>query len=439
MTGRRLRAAAWLLVAVTTVVGGCRRGAGRGAGGAPTVSVTTAREGTVPDRREYVGTVRAVDEVDVRARVRGFLLERSFVEGQLVHAGQLLFRIDPSTYEVKLLQARSDVARAKATLTRAQRDFRRTRHLFEEKVASQSDLDAQQAARDEAAAAVASANAAVAAAELDLSYCTVRAPFTGRIGLAQVDVGNLVGQNGQDTVLAHLVQVDPIHVYFAPSEADRLGQRYIARPDTSGASGGEAGDGPPSGSHETGVPVEIRLGDGSLYPARGVVDYVDPTVDATRGTVTTRAVVPNPDGVLKPGQFVRVVVVFPPVAGVLVPERALQEQQGGSYVLVVRDDDTVEFRNVMPGVSSDGMRQIAKGLSAGERVIVDGVQKARAGAKVKPEEAKAAAEGAKPPIDAEAKPPVDAEAKPPADAAKSGRDRAGPAAGGSAGNPASPR
>jgi membrane fusion protein (multidrug efflux system) len=399
MTGRRLRAAAWILVAVT-VVGGCRRGGGRGPGGAPTVSVTTARQGTVPDRREYVGTVRAVDEVDVRARVRGFLLERSFVEGQLVHADDLLFRIDPSTYDVRLLQARSDLARAKATLTRAERDFGRTRHLFEQKVASQSDLDAQRAARDEAAAAVASANAAVAAAELDLSYCTVRAPFSGRIGLAQVDVGNLVGQDGQDTVLAHLVQVDPIHVYFAPSEADQLGQRYIARPDASEASGATASGGPPSGPQETGVPVEIHLGDGSLYPARGVVDYVDPTVDATRGTVTTRAVVPNPDGVLKPGQFVRVVVVFPPVAGVLVPERALQEQQGGSYVLVVREDDTVEFRNVVPGVSSDGMRQIEKGLSAGERVIVDGVQKARAGAKVKPEETKAAEAGTKPPAGA---------------------------------------
>jgi multidrug efflux system membrane fusion protein len=288
-----------------------------------------------------------------------------------VKQGDVLFRIDPSTYEVALAEAKGQLARAQAEAERAQRDMKRAQELYAQKVVSVSVLDQRRAERDAAAAEVQAASAAVKAAELDLSYCTVSAPLAGRIGRALVDPGNLVGASGQDTVLAEIVQVDPIHVEFAPTERDRLD---VLR----GAREGRIPD------ERTGtIPIELRLGDGTAYPHPGVIDYVDPTIEETRGTVAVRALVPNPDGVLKPGEFVRVTSIFPDYANVvLVPERAILEDQGGSYVLVVGPDDTVQYRRVVPGVVHDGWQQVREGVAAGERVVTDGVQKTRPGAKV---------------------------------------------------------
>jgi RND family efflux transporter MFP subunit len=347
---------------------------GEGPGGPPPaeVRVAIARSGSVPDRREYVGNVRATNAVDVRARVRGYLLEQKFEDGQLVEEGQILFQIDPSTYAVALAEARGQLARARAAALRAERDFERAEELLRDNVASQSVLDARRAERDSAQAEVVSAEAAVRAAELSLSYCTVRAPIRGRIGRALVDVGNLVGESGQDTVLAQIVQIDPIHVDFAPTERDRLD---VLR-------GAQEGRLP---AQREGVPITLILGDGTPYPHAGIIDYVDPTIEPTRGTVAVRALVPNPDSVLKPGEFVRVVVVFPDLRdAVLIPERAVLDQQGGSYVLVVKPDDSVESRPVRLGATHEGMQQITAGLELGERVIADGVQKARPGQKVVP-------------------------------------------------------
>jgi membrane fusion protein (multidrug efflux system) len=335
------------------------------------VGVVLATLGTLPDRREFVGNVRAVNEIDVRARVRGYLLERRYVEGQPVAAGDVLFEIDPSTYAVKLAAAKAQLAEARATLLRAQQDFDRAKGLIDKGVVSVSVLDQRRADRDASAAAVQSADAAVAAAQLDLSYCTVRAPIAGLAGRALVDPGNLVGESGQDTVLAKIVQVDPVYVYFAPTERERLD----ALP---GANAGRAPQ-----QRAAAIPIEVVLGDGTPYPQKGVIDYVDPSIEATRGTITVRAVVPNPDAVLKPGQFVRAIAVFPDRSdAVLVPERAVQEEQGGSFVLVVKADDVVESRRVATGALHDGLREIVSGLAAGARVIVDGVQKARPGQRV---------------------------------------------------------
>ncbi len=349
-------------------------GSGEGPGGPPPpeVRVATARIGSVPDRREYVGNVRATNSVDVRARVRGYLMAQRFADGQLVEAADVLFAIDPSTYHVELAEAKGQLARARAAAERARRDFERAEELVRDNVASISVLDARRAERDAAEAEIASAEANVRAAELNLSYCTVRAPISGHIGRALVDVGNLVGESGQDTVLAHIVQTDPIHVDFAPTERDRLN---VLR----GAAEGRLP------TRREGVQVQIILGDGTPYPHAGAIDYVDPTIEPTRGTVAVRALVPNPEGALKPGEFVRVVVVFPDVRdAVLVPQRALQDQQGGSYVLVVKPDDSVESRRVTLGATHDGMQQITDGLASGELVIADGVQKARPGQKVVP-------------------------------------------------------
>jgi len=350
-------------------------GGDEGSGGPPPpeVVVATARRGSVPDRREYVGNVRAMNEVDVRARVRGYLIEQSFEDGQRVAAGDLLFRIDPSTYEVALAEAKGALAAARAEARRAELEYKRAKELSSGDVVSQSVLDARRAERDGAHARVASAEAAVRGAELDLSYCTITAPIAGRIGRRLVDVGNLVGTSGEDTVLAHIVQMDPIYVYIAPTELERLEVLQGVREGRIPAQG------------EGTIPVAVELGDGTSYPHQGVVDYVDPTIESTRGTVTVRARVPNPDDVLKPGEFVRLFVIFPDLTDVvLVPQRAVLEQQGGSYVLVVKDDGVVESRTVVVGVVHDGMQRVVSGLAAGERVVVEGVQKARPGQTVVP-------------------------------------------------------
>ena len=349
----------------------CGRDEGPGGPPPPEVLVTEARLGSVPDLREYVGNVRATNRVELRARVRGYLLAQRFEDGEPVAEGDVLFEIDPAPYQAALAEAKGQLARARADAERARRDYARAQELFDANVVSISVLDQRRAERDTGLADVQAAEAAVRVAELDLSYCTVRAPIAGRIGRALVDVGNLVGESGQDTVLAEIVQVDPIHVYFAPTELERL---EVVR-------GAREGRIP---RERTGaIPIRLKLGDGTPYEHEGVVDYVDPTVEPTRGTITVRALLPNPDGVLKPGEFVRVIAVFPEVPdAVLVPQRAILDQQAGTYVLVVKDDDTVEQRPVRIGVLHDGMQQVTEGLAAGERVIAEGVQKARPGGKV---------------------------------------------------------
>jgi RND family efflux transporter MFP subunit len=359
---------AW--IAATGAALACGRGAPP-APPPPEVRVATAAVGTVQDHREYVGNVEAVNRIEVRARVRGYLLEQRYADGDLVKVGDVLFRIDPSTFEVALAQSKGELARARANSVVAQRELTRAEELFRGNVTSQSQLDQRRAQRDSSAADVAAAEAKVRAAELELSYTTVPAPITGRVGRGLVDVGNLVGSNGQDTMLAEIVQVDPIHVYFAPTEHDRLD---VLRGEREGRIRAE---------RAPVIPVELKLGDGTLYPQKGVVDYVDPTIEPTRGTVSVRAIVPNPEGALKPGEFVRVTALLPDVPAVLVPERAVLEEQGGAYVLLVKPDDTVEYRKVERGLARGGMQQVKSGLAAGERVIADGVF-APPGAKVVP-------------------------------------------------------
>jgi len=360
-----------LLVLAGAIAAACGRGGPPPGPPPPDVLVATAVEGVVPERREYVGTLRALRSVEVRARVRGYLLEQRYVDGQRVDEGDVLFEIDPSPYRVALANAKAQLARARAAAAQSKADFLRARELFQRKVVSEAELDARRAERDAAFAEVESAEAYVATAELDLSYCTVRAPLAGRTSRRLVDPGNLVGESGQDTVLMRIVQDDPIYVDFAVPEQDRRRAMQAA-----------------SGSAEAGrpaIPISLVLSDGTTYPRPGTIDYVDPTIDPTRGTIGMRAVVENPDGALEPGEFVRVVAIFPDRTGaILVPERAVIDQQGGTYVLVVGDDDTVESRRVSLGVAHQGMQQIVDGLAIGERVIADGVQKARVGGKVAP-------------------------------------------------------
>lgn len=399
------RAAIYSSAAALALALGCSGGDAPPARGPAKVQVEVARLETLADRREYVGNVRAVDRVEIRARVRGYLVEQRFEDGARVAKGDLLFRIDPVPFEVALAEAKGQLARARAEAERAERDLARAEVLFESGVLSDERIDERRTAREGTAAAVDAARAAVRAAELELSYAAIRAPVAGRIGRALVDVGNLVGESNQDTILAELVQEDPVHVYFAAPEGEAI--PLVGNPMGAGA-GASAGSASSAASSPAGaIPVQIRLGDGTRYAHDGVVDYVEPTVDAERGTLSLRARVPNPEGVLRPGQFVRVVAEFPDTPKtVVVAQRAVLDEQGGSYVLVVGAEDKVERRPIRPGRMVEGRQEIVEGLVGGERVIVDGVQAARPGDVVAVVEAGegrdegVAAEAAKPPAGA---------------------------------------
>lgn len=374
---------------VASVLSACSGGEAPPARGPAAVKFDVASVTPVADRREYVGNVRSIARIEIRARVRGYLVEQAFADGARVEKGALLFRIDPAPFEVALAQSRGGLARAEAEALRAARDLERANALFEQGVVSPEVIDERRAARDATAAAEAAARAAVRAAELDLSYATIRAPIAGRMGRALVDVGNLVGESGQDTVLAELVVEDPVRVYFAAPEGEGFPLAFDAAQAAGTDRAGGAGTAPAAPADGPGavraaapkrISVRIELEDGTRHPQEGFVEYVAPIVDAERGTITLYAEVPNPEGKLRPGQFVRVLAELPDVRrSVVVPQRAVMDEQGGSYVLIVGDGDTVERRPVRIGRMLDGRQEILAGLDGGERVIVEGVQGVRSG------------------------------------------------------------
>lgn len=345
----------------------------------PPLEVTVARVGAanVPVYLEHVGTTEAVNSVEVRARVRGVLERVLFKEGADVQQGDLLFVIEQAPYRAALEQATGDLARAAATLERSQLDYERAAELNRKQVASRADLDHARAARNEAAASVQSLRAAVDKAKLDLGYTEVRAPIAGRIGRILVTQGNLVG-GAEETVIATIVQLDPIYVYFSPSEKERFEVlrlrkegRYVQREE---------------------IEVHAVLADGREYPELGRLDFVDNTVDPSVGTVRVRAVFPNPDKTLLPGEYAKLrILVGRDVPVLLVPARAILEEQGGSTVFVVAPDGTVQARNVVAGATSGASRVIESGLEPGEQVAVDNLGRLRSGAKVTVREAAAEA------------------------------------------------
>jgi membrane fusion protein (multidrug efflux system) len=345
------------------------------------VAVADVREAKIPIFVEHVGTTEAVHTVELRARVRGVLEKVFFKEGADVAEGDLLFRIEQAPYKAALTKAKADLTRALATGVRAKADYERTSELASKQVASQADLDHARASRDEADAAVASLRAAVEQAELDLGYTEVRAPISGRIGRVHVDEGNLVG-GAEETVICTIVQLDPIRMSWSPSEKERLDVlrlrkegRYVQRDQ---------------------IEVEAFLSDGSQHPYPGKLDFVDNTVDPTVGTVRVRAVFPNPDKTLLPGQFARLrILIGRDVPVLLVPAGAILEEQGGSTVWVLGADGTVSARSVVPGITSEGnMRVVESGLTAGDKIVVDNLGKLRPGLKVAIRGTTTAADGA---------------------------------------------
>ncbi len=333
----------------------------------PEVVVDVATLETYQPRLAYAGRLHAVEDVAIRARVNGYLKERAFHEGDLVKAGDVLYRIDPAPFEAELASAHAALVRAQAGVDVARRNYERGRDLLPRGAISVSEMDRLEGAMVEAEANLESAEAQVESARVNLSYTRITAPLSGRVGASQASVGDLVGPDAG--ALTTLVSIDPIRAHFQVSESLFLAMDSRRREI-------EAVD--PEIVRE--VEVELELSDGSRYPHRGVLDFISNRIDELTGTIATRASVPNPEERLRPGQYVRIHVFLPVQEEVvMIPQAALQADQQGDFVLVVDAGDQVRRRTVEQGPRVAGKVIIREGLDDGERVVVRGIQRVRPG------------------------------------------------------------
>jgi RND family efflux transporter MFP subunit len=372
---RRAHGAAILAILVLALAG-CDQG-GPKVAQPPPPPVTVAKPvvKTVTDHDEYVGRFEAVDAVEVRARVSGYLDAIHFKDGQMVKKGDLLFTIDRRPFQIALEQAKANLAQAKANLAYADTDLTRGKDLVGRSVISQQTFDQRTQAKRVAEANVGAQEAAVRQAALDLEFTELRAPVTGRIGDRRVSVGNLVtgGTTGTTTLLATIQSTDPIRFEFTMDEGSYLRYLRLAK----------NGDSPNDGGK---VPVKLKLLDEQVFVHKGRMDFVDNAIDTSSGTIRGRAVFPNPKGTFTPGMFGRIqVAAGPPAEALLVPDVAIGTEQVRKYVLVVDDQDVAQAKYVMLGPLIDGLRVVASGLEAGDRVVVNGLMRARPGVKVAPE------------------------------------------------------
>jgi RND family efflux transporter MFP subunit len=380
---------ATIALAVTVALAGCgdRQPQSRGAPPAPTVIVEKPIKRTVSDFDEYVGRFTAVDSVEIRARVSGYLDAVHFTDGQIVKQGDLLFTIDKRPFQNALDQAKANLELTKSNVVFTKADLERGRKLLTDKTITDQVFEQRAQAYRNAQAAVAANEAAVRQAELDLQFTDLHAPIDGRIGDRRVSRGNLVtgGTAGNTTLLATIVSIDPIHFEFTFDEASFLRYERMAKTGRDIASRG------------AGVPVELKLIDEHDFTHKGRMDFVDNVIDRSTGTIRGRAVFANPNGVFTPGMFARVrVPASPPYAALLVPDAAIGTEQIHKYVLVVGADDTAHEKYVTLGQSTpDGLRVIKSGIGPDDNVVVSGLMQARAGQKVKPQEqvAKTARDG----------------------------------------------
>jgi multidrug efflux system membrane fusion protein len=374
------RGLAPLTVVLALMLSGCGdKPQPQAAPAAPPVTVAQPTKRTVTDWDEFTGRFEAVEEVQVRARVGGFVTSVEFRDGAIVHTGDLLYVIDSRPFEAVALQADGQLSDARAKAELAKRELDRALTLVQTSAVSESIVDQRRQTLQAARAAEMQAEGALKAANLNIEFTHVIAPVTGRVSRHLVSVGNLVqGSDGGATLLTSIVSLDPIYIYFDVDEATYLKNNKLYF------------EGRRPSSRDTPNPVQVTLANETRPSRDGKVDFLDNRLDLSTGTLRTRAVIPNKDLSILPGQFGRVRLIgSSPYEALLLPDTAIATDQSRKIVFVVKDDNTVEAKPVTLGPLDEGLRVIREGLKAEDRVIVNGIQRARVGAKVTPQTAPA--------------------------------------------------
>jgi len=367
------------LLVVAAAGSGCRSETKVAAPPPPEVSVSQPVEEPVQETLEFTGRISAVDSVEVRARVTGYITKVAFTDGALVKAGDLLFEIDPREYQAAALRAEGEVARLRAQLARTESEVARNQTLRPSGAASARELERAVAEKGAAEGELKAKLAQLELARLDIEFTQVTAPVAGRASRAEITQGNLVvvGASG-GPLLTTIVSLDPIYVNFDADERAlvRVQKTTIARDGTA----------TPENVRAANLPVLVALADENDFPHRGTIDFVDNQIDPSTGTIHVRAVLPNPNRLLSPGLFARVrVPVGETRPGVLVTDRAIATDQDRKYVLVVNEQNVVEYRPVKLGAIHGGLRAVDEGLAPNEWVIVNGIQRVRPGVTVTPQ------------------------------------------------------
>lgn len=360
----------WVITVIAIALTGCGDKAEIQAPPAAKVKIAHPLSRDVTEWDEFTGRIEAIEAVEVRARVGGHLEKVNFFAGENVKKGDLLFTIDPKPYQAQLNLAQAELERAKSKRELAQNDLERAENLLKAKAISIEEYDGRSKGLREASASVQAAEANVYRAKLDLEYTRIHAPIDGRVGRELITAGNLVNGGGAATLLTHIVSIDPVYVYIDADERSVL--KYKRQ-----LSGRE---------NLQGMPMRLNLTDESDFPHRGTLDYIAPSADTDTGTVTLRGVFENTHNLLSPGFFARVRIQGgAPYPALLLPDRAIGTDQAQRFVWVLNQDDQAEYRKVIPGARIDGLRVISEGLTAEDKVVIEGQQKVRPGAKVAPE------------------------------------------------------
>ena len=342
---------------------------------APAVTVAAVPDRDITDWDEFTGRFEAVDAVEIRPRVSGYIGRVDFAEGKEVKKGEVLFEIDPRPYQADLARAQAELERARTGTELAAREVQRAKRLVDVQAISREEFDSRVSAQGQGDASVRAAEAAVRTASLNLEWTKVRSPIAGRVSRAEVTGGNLV-QAGPPTatLLTTVVSLDPIYVYFEGDEQTYLKYSRLA----------QAGSRP--SSRDTKNPIYMGLmNEDGLFPHQGYVDFVDNALNPATGTIRVRAVFSNKDRLFTPGLFARLKLVGSGrYHATLVLDRAVGTDQDKKFVLVLKPDSTVDYRSVQIGRLVDGLRVVTSGLKPGEQIVINGMQRARPGMKVTP-------------------------------------------------------
>jgi len=363
------------LILIANMLAGCDSKPAANSAPAPAVTVSRPLQKSITEWDEYTGRFTPLETVEIRARVSGFIDSVHFQEGQIVKKDDLLFVIDQRPYQIAVEQAKADIERAQAKLDIATQDVNRATPLLQSQTLTEREFDTRKSIQRDASGQLAAANAALKQAQLNLEWTEVRAPIAGRISDKRVDAGNLIsgGQTGA-TLLSVIVSIDPIHFVFDGSEADFLHYLRLAAAGTR-----------PS-SRDAPNPVAVRLADETEYTHLGRMDFVDNAINPKTGTIRGRAIFDNKDGFLTPGFFGRLRLFGGTHDALLIPDSAIASDQANKIVFTVAEDGTVGTKRVELGPIIDGLRVVRSGLAPTDRIVIDGLPRARPGQKVKAED-----------------------------------------------------